>query len=81
MACQITIIPDPPVAGQSSTVGYSGALPRTLTVEFTPGDSTNVTVPAEGVGSLDIPEDATDIEISDPGGPCVSLVRAVSGGG
>lgn len=81
MSC-INITPDPPIAGQGSTVGFTGSLPKMLQVEFTPpGDPSSVTVPAEGVGDLDIPEGTTDIVISDPDESCTALVRAVSGGG
>ena len=61
----ISISPSRPKQGGKIMVYYSGTTPHELTIEFWPGGTSTINVPAGGV-SVNVPDDAETMTITDP---------------
>lgn len=70
MPAVITIDPLPPTQGQDARVSYTGDLPATLNIEWTPSGAgpAAIRIDANGEASLLIPANAESLKIGDPSG-------------
>lgn len=71
----ISINPDPPTAGKSATITYTGAVGTVLNLDWNPsgGTPTSVTIGANGTATLTIPTNATSLVIVDSSGKAAPL--------
>ena len=76
---EITITPMPPVAGQSARIKYSGKLPATINLDWSPaGSPKSVTIPANpGYVDIDVPKEATSLIASDPSGEADDVATTI----
>jgi hypothetical protein len=65
---EISIGPDELHQGDTMVVKWSGALPKKLKVEFSPGAEIEIEVSSSTGTSVPIPGNATSVIVSDPGG-------------
>ena len=67
---EIVITPMPPVGGQTAQIKYTGKLPATINLDWSPsGSPKSVTIPANpGYVDIDVPKEATSLIASDPSG-------------
>lgn len=67
---EIVISPMPPVGGQTARITYTGKLPATINLDWSPaGSPKSVTIPEKpGYVDIDVPTEATSLIASDPSG-------------
>lgn len=77
---EIIITPTPPVAGQSARIKYTGKLPATINLDWSPaGSPKSVTIPANpGYVDIDVPKEATSLIASDQSGEAEDVSTIVS---
>jgi hypothetical protein len=70
----ISINPNPPSQGGTTTVSYSGQRPRTLTLSWTgTAGVATIEIPASGSATLNIPKGALAVKLVDPSGDANAL--------
>lgn len=76
---EIIITPTPPVAGQSARIKYSGKLPATINLDWSPaGSPKSVTIPANpGYVDIDVPKEATSLIATDDSGEAPDVATTI----
>lgn len=76
---EIIITPTPPVAGQTARIKYTGKLPATIDLDWSPaGTPKSVTIPANpGYVDIDVPKEATSLIASDPDGDADDVATTI----
>lgn len=80
MTQYMTITPNPPIAGQTATVKYSGSpVPTTLSADWDPAsEPKELALDALGCVELVVPDGASSVVIHDPSGLSDDLATVVA---